>query len=274
MRTARAELNHLCWVAVRLLMSSSLAWVPLEPAVARKPTLTKDERAARKKESKARRAIEKRTAAIKHGKVPRPPGRAPVGTAWSERRATFVPVDDGALVNGALVRPAVTASAAPLHPTMPTAPPPASMLHSAAMQLQRQVKLHEDKQEKRRQQRTDREAAMPKPLLRMVRDMWQHFGWLRGDKLRQELQERRNEPGSGKPLPPSPWLDALPSDLRGQIGNDWLQPACERLLPAALRMVRQERRAAGLSGFDRAPKKHGWRRVSEPRADGRRVLHS
>ena len=79
------------------------------------------------------------------------------------------------------------------------------------VQLQHEVERRQEKQ----QARIDREAALPQPLLHAVRDMWQHFGWLRGEKLRRELVERRNEPGSGKPLPPSTWLDALPSDAIG-----------------------------------------------------------
>ena len=49
----------------------------------------------------------------------------------------------------------------------------------------------------------------------------------------------------------------------------------QNLLPLALRIVREERRVAGLSVFDRAPKnKHGWQRVSGPRVGGRRVVRS
>ena len=51
------------------------------------------------------------------------------------------------------------------------------------MQLQHEVERRQEKQ----QARIDREAALPQPLLHAVRDMWQHFGWLRGEKLRREL---------------------------------------------------------------------------------------
>lgn len=188
---------------------------------------------------------------------PSPPQPSPSHPSqWSERHGTFLPIEGGT----AVAHPAAMSGAESAGPPMPTQPAPANMQRSAAMQLQHEVERRQEKQ----QAPIDREAALPQPLLHAVRDMWQHFGWLRGEKLRRELVERRNEPGSGKPLPPSLWLDALPSDLRHRLRNDCLQPASERLLPLALRLVREERRAAGLSVFDRAPNKHGWRRVSGP----------
>jgi len=144
---------------------------------------------------------------------------------------------------------------------------------------QRQQRAKQQAREEAREEAAARKAAaaphVPQPLLQAVRDMWQHFGWLRSDKLRREFEERRNEPGSGRPVLRNPWLDALPSELRAQVRGEWyLKPARERLLPRALGMVREERRAARLSILDRAPKRAAWQRVSGPRADGRRVVRS
>ena len=211
--------------------------------------------------------------------MPRPPGRAPSGTVWSERQAAFVPVDHGALVVPAI--PAVARPSPPLHPTMPTRAAPADMKCSAVIQLQRDCAKSSDSRPNsklvlKRSGRSCRSGALPH------RSRCSRWCAICGSIL-----DGSESKSCGRSFRSGAMSLALANLCRRAHGSThcprifavrFATIGCSlpvrRLLPAALRIVREERRAAGLSVFDRAPKKHGWRRVSGLRADGRRVLHS
>lgn len=63
---------------------------------------------------------------------------------------------------------------------------------------------------KRLAARNEADAA---PLLQIVRDMWEEFGFLSYDKLCAELNPDRRASGSGKSIQASRWSLALPAEL-------------------------------------------------------------
>ena len=103
----------------------------------------------------------------------------------------------------------------------------------------------------RRAARLAQEAAMPPSLLSIVRDVYQHFGWLSSDKLVSVLHAIRHEPRTSKQLPPTHWHNELPGDLRGYENGS----RREEVLRVAWSMVKRERKAAGLPTLSSPPKR-------------------
>ena len=91
---------------------------------------------------------------------------------------------------------------------------------------------------------------MPPAVLSIVRDVYQHFGWLSSDKLVSVLDHSRHEPRSSKRLPPTHWHEELPADLRGDVGS-----RRGEVLRLAWSMVKRERKAAGLATFSSPSKR-------------------
>lgn len=96
------------------------------------------------------------------------------------------------------------------------------------------------------------ESVMPPQLLDVVRQMYDSIGWLNAEKLRAELDSRRNElvetrEGKKWLRVPSRWFKKLPEELR----TDTMR--LSRLLPTALRFVTRERKAA-----DQPVHHHKW----------------
>ena len=117
-------------------------------------------------------------------------------------------------------------------------------------------RLHEERAVRalpaaRRKVRLAQEAALPPALLSIVRDVYQHFGWLSSEKLVSVLDYIRHEPRSTKRLPPTHWHNALPVELRGYENGS----RRDEVLRVAWSIVKRERKAAGLSTFSSPPKR-------------------